>query len=389
MGSTPWFWQRIPAQRRKRIVLFAAAATTVGATLWAARSVLGLYMIGLLLAYILAPLVGAIQRGIEWTARKVHLRFLGRAARSLAILLSYLLVVGLIAGFIALVVPIVSREAQQLWAARDAIWGQLTEWWEDVFARYQLLPDRVQMQIDDALRDLSTFITTAFQQALKGSVTAISYTTSLVLGATIVPFWTYFLLRDYAQLRRSLHDSLPDAIQSDVRSVAKMLDRTIGAYLRGQILLMAIMGVLQTIVLTIVGVDYALLLGVLTGLLEIVPSIGPTLAAVPAVLIALADSPGLALLTAGAAVLVQQVENSFIVPRVLGRTIGLHPVVMMVMLVVGTEIAGLPGLVLAPILTAVLRDVYRYLAFRFADEPQTPERALDLAMERGAPPVKV
>ena len=389
MGGAPWFWQRIPVQRRKRIALFVAAAILVGTTLWAARSVLGLYMIGLLLAYILAPLVGLIQRGLEWSARTTHLRFLAKAARSLAILLSYLLVVGLIAGFIALVVPIVSKEAQQLWDAREAIWGKLTEWWEDAFARYQLLPDRVQTQIDDALQDLSTFITTAFQQAIKGSVTAISYTTSLVLGATIVPFWTYFLLRDYAQLRHSLNDSLPDAIQADVRSVAKMLDRTIGAYLRGQILLMAIMGVLQTIVLTILGVDYALLLGVLAGLLEIVPSIGPTIAAVPAVLIALARSPGLALLTAGSAVLVQQVENSFIVPRVLGRTIGLHPVVMMVMLVVGTEIAGLPGLVLAPILTAVLRDVYRYLAFRFADEPQTPERALALAMERGTPPVKV
>lgn len=389
MGSGPWFWQRIPVQRRKRIVLFALAALTVGLTLWAARSVLGLYIIGLVLAYILAPLVGAVQRGIEWLARMTRLRFLGRAARSLAILISYLIVAALIAGFIALVVPIITREAQQLWAGRNAIWSKLTEWGENVFQRYQLLPDRVRDQIDDSLRNLSMFVTDAFQKALKRSVTAISYTTSLVLGATIIPFWTYFLLRDYEQLRHSLYQSLPDALQADVRSVAKMLDRTIGAYLRGQILLMGIMGVLQTLVLTIVGVDYSLLLGALAGLLEIVPSIGPTVAAVPAILIALARSPGLALLTAGAAILVQQVENSFIVPRVLGRTIGLHPVVMMVMLVIGTEIAGFAGLMLAPILTAVLRDVYRYLAYRFADDPQTPEDALVLALARENAPIRI
>mgnify|MGYP001223847976 FL=1 len=63
--------------------------------------------------------------------------------------------------------------------------------------------------------------------------------------------------------------------------------------------------------------------------------------------------------------------------------------VMMVMLVIGTEIAGFAGLVLAPILTAVLRDVYRYLAYRFADEPQTPERALTLALERGTAPIRI
>ncbi len=205
----------------------------------------------------------------------------------------------------------------------------------------------------------------------------------------IVPFWTFFLLRDYAHLRQSLYQSLPETLQADVRSVSQMLDRPIGAYLRGQILLMGIMGVLQTLVLTILGVDYSLLLGALAGLLEIVPSIGPTVAAVPAVLIALARNPGLALLTAGAAILIQQVENSFIVPRVLGRTIGLHPVVMMVMLVIGTEIAGFAGLVLAPILTAVLRDVYRYLAYRFADDPQTPEAALALALERENAPIRI
>lgn len=389
MGAGPWFWQRIPVQRRKRIVLFAVATVAVLLTLWAARSVLGLYLVGLLLAYILAPVVSGIEAGIDWIAKTTRLRFLGRAARSLAIIVSYLLVAALIAGFIALVVPIITREAQQLWSARDGIWDTLTEWGEDVFQRYQLLPDRVQVQIDETLGNLSAFVTDAFQQAVKGSFTAISYTTSLVLGATIVPFWTYFVLRDHAKLRRSAYESLPDAIQADVRSVVKMLDRTIGAYLRGQILLMVIVGVLQTLVLTVLGVDYALLLGALTGLLEIVPSIGPTLAAVPAVLIALTRSPGLALLTTGAALLVQQLENSFIVPRVLGRTIGLHPVVMMVMLVVGTEIAGIPGLVLAPILTAVLRDVYRYLAYRFADEPQSPETALVLALERGTAPIKI
>ncbi len=377
------FWQRIPLQRRKRIVLYILAAGLVLLTLYAAGSVLGLYMLGMLLAYLLSPVVDGIQWAIEWFSDRIRFRSLRKLARSLSIIITYLIVLSLIAGFIALVIPIISKEAQQLWDARDSIWARVSGWVEVGLEQYELLPDRVRDQIDDALRNLTAMVTQALQQAVQGTVTAISYTASLVLAIFIVPFWTYFLLRDYSQIRASLYNSLPRGARKDVRSVATMLDRTIGSYLRGEILLMLIVGIMQTLVLTILGVDYALLLGFLAGLLEVVPNIGPTIAAIPAVLVALTRSPGLALLTIIATNLVQNVENTLIVPRVLGESVGLHPVVMMVMLVVGAEVAGLPGLVLAPILTAVLRDVYRYFNYRFADTPREPEEALDLTLSRG------
>jgi predicted PurR-regulated permease PerM len=383
VGTWLGFWHEIPIQKRKRIVLFTLAVLIVLATLWAARSVLGLYVIGLVLAYILAPVVNFVQRGIVWLGEKTHLGFLRQAARSLGIILSYLLLIALAAGFVSMVVPIVVREAEQLWAARDAIWGQVSMWFDQISEQYELLPERVRVQVDDTLRDLSSFLTTVIQQALQGTFNAISYTTSVVLAITIVPFWTYFLLRDFDRIRNSLYRTLPRAVRDDVGSILKMLDHTIGGYLRGEIVLMIVVGVMQTIAMTLLGLDYALLLGVIAGLLEIVPNVGPTLAAIPAILVALTRSPGLALVTAIVANLIQNVENSFIVPRVLGQSVGLHPVVMMVMLVVGAEVAGLPGLILAPILTAVLRDVYRYLAFRFADEPARPQEALEHVLEGG------
>ena len=204
------FWQRIPVQRRKRIVLFALAVAVVFLTLWAARSVLGLYLIGLVLAYVLAPIVSAVQRGVEWVADRLHLRFLRRAARAIGILISYLLLVALIAGFIALVVPIVVREGQQLWDQREVIWDRVSQWAEDAFAQYELLPDRVRQQIDETLSNLSAFVTNVLEQAVQGTFTAISYTTSIVLGITIVPFWTFFLLRDFDQIRTSIERTTSD-----------------------------------------------------------------------------------------------------------------------------------------------------------------------------------
>lgn len=376
MNGAFGFWQQIPVQRRKRIVLFTAAVLLVFITLWAARSVLGIYFVGLVLAYLLAPVVDAIQQGIDWLAGKARSRILLRMSRSMSIVISYLMLVAVIVGFFALVVPIVVREGQQLWNARQGIWEQVTRWAEDALAQYELLPDRIRQQIDDALRELSANVTRILEQAVSGTVVAISYTFAIVLAITVIPFWTYFLLRDIDHIRNSIYDSLPASIREDVRSMLRLLDRTVGGYLRGELVLMVLVGILQTIAMSVLGIQYALVLGVIAGVLEIVPNIGPTLAAVPAVLIGLTEGPLLALGAAAAARIVQMIENSFIVPRVLGGTMGLHPVVLMVMLVVGAQIAGLPGLILAPILTAVLRDIYRYLAYRFADDPCTPEEAM-------------
>lgn len=381
------FWKAMSQQRRKRFVLWALASFLILLVLYLARNVLGLYFIGIILAYILAPLVDVLQRWLTRLAEKIRFRFLIKRARGLSIVISYLLLIGLIAGFIALVVPVINREAVDLWSRRDAIWEEVQGVAQSVFEQYQLLPDTIRNQIDEVFANINTRIGETLQgvlqQAFEMTGVAITYTASIVLGITIVPFWTYFLLRDFPDLKSSISRMIPSAIRADVKSMLMMLDSTIGAYLRGQIALSIIIGVMQTIVMSLLGLEYALLLGVIAALLEVVPNIGPTLAAIPAVLLALTRSPGLALITALACNMIQNVENTIIVPRILGRSLGIHPVVMMVMLVVGTEIAGLPGLLLAPILTAVSRDIYRYLGYRFAEQPLSPGEALDHVVKLG------
>jgi predicted PurR-regulated permease PerM len=383
-------WRQMTPQHRKRFALWALSALVVIVTLWLARKVLGLYLIGLVLAYILAPVVDGVQHGIEWFSNQIRFGFLHKRARGLGIFISYLLLIGVIAGFFAIAVPIIVNEAEELWSRREVIWHQIRRVGENVgrnmFEQYQLLPDQVRAQVDEYIQNINTYVGNVLQrvleQALQATGVAITLTTSIVLGITIVPFWTYYFLRDYTQIRDSLESSIPRAIRADVRSVLLIVDRTVGAYVRGQFVLATVVGTMTAIVVSILGLEYGLLLGVIAGALEVVPNIGPTLASIPAILLALTRSPGLAIITAISYNLIQNVENSLIVPRVLGRTMGLHPVVMMVMLVVGAEIAGLLGLILAPIITALLRDLYRYLSYRFADDPLTPAAALAQLMNR-------
>lgn len=369
-------WLAIPVQRRKRLVLAVALFVLLGAILWAVRNVLGPFVLGLALAYLLAPVIHPIERFWRWLGLRRRLKFVGRLARPLAILTTYLLVLALLAGFFALVVPVVIDQARTLWAVRETIVAQLERLGRGIFDEYQKLPLEVRLQVESSLDRLGDLIGKALQQAAQGTVVAISYTISLVLGIAIIPFWTFYLLNDSHELGQAALNMVPLQLREDLLSVLKLMDTVFGAYLRGQLLLGVIIGVLSAIGLSIIGINFALVLGVVAGICELIPNIGPILGAIPALVVAMAQDPTKALITAIFAIAIQQLENLFLTPRVLGKSVQLHPVLVMVVLVIGSELGGVVGLFLAPLATAVLRDLFRYFYYRFADEPLSPVEAL-------------
>jgi len=114
-------WLEIPVSRRRRTLLIVAGAIFLGVILWHTRTVLLPFMLGLLLAYLLAPLVKVVERGWRWVGARPRLRFFRRAARPLALVLTYLLVIAALVGFSALIVPILSQQGQTLWEERERV----------------------------------------------------------------------------------------------------------------------------------------------------------------------------------------------------------------------------------------------------------------------------
>ncbi len=369
-------WMAIPRRRRKLLSLLGATALFLLWLLWRTRSVLYPYLFGLGLAYILSPLVNLLERGGRWLARRRGLGFLRRAARPVAVVLTYLLFVSLLVGFFSLVVPLLGEQARTLWQEAPALWEKISRWGDSLVQQYRLLPPQVQAQIEKSMGELSAQVGEIIRQALEGTAIAISYTISLLLSIFIVPFWSFYVLKDAPQLRRSLLNSLPENARQDVLQMARLLDAVFSAYLRGQLFLGLVIGLTYYVGLLLLGVNFSALLGLFAGIFELVPNIGPVIGAIPAVLVALTQDPSLALWTVGFAVIVQQVENLFLTPRVLGQSINLHPAVTMVVLVIGSELGGILGLFIAPVMTAMARDIFRYLYFRTAEQPLPPEEAL-------------
>ncbi len=376
VGTLIEAWHRMPAARRRQAVLLVFTFLFLGVMIWTARTVLIPYVFGLVLAYVISPFVRFFERGFLWLSRHRYLGFVRRVARGLAIGLVYLLMLAVLVGFFSILVPLLVEQGKSLWEARDSIWRYISRLGEDLLEQYRLLPEQVRVQIDENLTKFGAQAGKIIQQALGGTAVVISYTFSLVLAILIIPFWTFYMLLDSRQLSRAFVHVIPLSIREDVLKIAALMDAAFASYLRGQLLLAFIIGAISTLFFSIAGVQFALILGVIAGLFELIPNIGPLLGAIPAVLVALAQNPTLALVVAIYAIVIQQVENIFITPRVVGRSVKLHPVLVMVVLVIGSEVAGLVGLFLAPVTTAVLRDLFRYLYYRLEETPLTPAEAL-------------
>lgn len=167
---------------------------------------------------------------------------------------------------------------------------------------------------------------------------------------------TFYLLLEKKSLEIHM-DHLFGQQASRLTKVVKDIEFSLGSWVRGELVLMFVIGLSTFIGLTLLGVDSALPLAIIAGVLEILPNIGPLISAIPAVLIAAAISPVIALGTVILYVIIQIAENNFLVPRVMQQAVGINPVIIVLCLTVGNRLAGPTGAVLAIPIFVVLRAV--------------------------------
>jgi predicted PurR-regulated permease PerM len=367
----------IAPARRNRLILWTALVLLVGGMIWAARNVLLPYVLGLVLAYLLLPLV-------NWLDRRMPARLhTWRVARLLAILLTYLLLILVIGGIITFFVPLIVDQVNVLienwpsltqtvrdWGTRG--WG----WYNNFIESIEQFSPSWKDTIENSLKGLATEVIVVIQEGAVATVRTLSSTISFIIGLVVIPFWLFYLLHDESQVKEGVMRALPQQLRADVRCMASLINDVLSAYIRGQLLLCLFVGGLATIALFLIGVPFALVLGLIAGIFEILPYVGPILGAIPALVIALLADPWSALWVAIAFFGIQQVENLVLVPRISGESVKLHPAMVMVVLVVGNELAGFWGMLIAVPVTAVIRDVFKYLYLRFLDEPLGPDEAM-------------
>ena len=358
-------------QRRNRLILVIALVLLVLSLLWVARSELFPFTFALVLAYILLPLVNLLDRVL----RRLAPRF--RGTRPVAVLLTYLITALSLTAFSQLLLPVIGQQFRALWENRQEIASGVQQWVDQGLVWYRgTIPADIQTQIDAAVRQAGARLVGTVQAALVQTISAVTSTVTFVFGLVIVPIWLFYILNEQSHFMRTAIQLVPESIRADVVNVVRIADRIFSKYLRGQLILCAVVGALSTLGLMLLGVNFPIVLGTVAGVFEIVPFVGPIIGAVPAVLVALIQRPLLAVWTIALFFAIQQVENAVLVPRISGKAVELHPAVIIVVLIVGTRVAGLWGAILAVPVTAIIRDVFKYLYLRLQDSPVEPKDAL-------------
>ncbi|TWT07790.1 AI-2E family transporter [Planococcus sp. CPCC 101016] len=281
--------------------------------------------------------------------------------RNWGILIIFLGVVGLITLLIVLVFPFLRSQFQTLIEEFPTYFMQLlTD--VDAFLRTSFVGNyysESNFTIDTLLTTLPGNITDTLQNTVTSIITGvtglISTITGVILSVVIVPFILFYLLKDGEKLPEYFLKLLPPRFRDDTREVFTEADKQLGAYIQGQLIVAFCIGVMVYIGFLIIGMDYALLLGVLAMVTSIVPYIGPAIAITPAAIIALVTSPFMLVKLAIVWTVVQLVEGNLISPQVMGKTLFIHPVTIIFVLLTAGSLFGIVGVILGIPMYALLR----------------------------------
>lgn len=212
------------------------------------------------------------------------------------------------------------------------------------------LINNLSFYLSHALPSLSVNLDTLINQIapLSQNVARLTFGVfSNIFTVITLAIFTFYFLLERGNLRNFLVAFVGDEMEARVLKIVMKVEERLGAWIRGELMLATIIGLASYLGLTLLGVNYALPLAIIAGILEVVPIIGPIVSAVPAVVVALTVSPGLALAVVALYTVIQQLENNLIVPLVMRQAIGMPPLASLLALMIGGRLAGVAGIILA------------------------------------------
>lgn len=315
--------------------------------IYSVRDVIAIALVALIFSAAIDPLVDKLQRrGIP---------------RGLSIAILFTIIVGLVALIIVLFVPLITDQLTALAANFPSFYERLLK--ALPASQDQNFVNTIQRSLGTISQQIGSLTQSIFTGVASFFGGFISFVAILVL--------TFYMTLEENGIRRFFTGLVPSKYHPYLMRLFQRLEERLGLWLRGQLLLGVIIGSMTFIGLLILGVKYTLVLALIAGVTELIPAIGPIIGSVPAILVAFSDSPVKALIVLILYILIQQLENHLIVPRVMSKVTGLNPVIIILVMLIGGKTAGIAGLFLAVPVTLVIQT---FLEDFFANRQREDDR---------------
>lgn len=300
---------------------------------WYLREIIGLVFVALVFASALDP----------WVDKLARLR-IPRWFSILGFFAGTLLVVGFTV--YAIIPPFMEQMTE--------IVNSLPQLAPQIDSAYQYVTQQSDASLTTDLQSSVSSLSSSVSQITSGVYDAAVGLAGWIAAIILALVLTFYMTVDEDSIKKFIRSTAPIQFQPYLVQKVNRIQSKMGAWLRGQLIVMLVIGLLSFLALMLLGVEYALVLAVIAGLFEFVPFIGPFLSAVPAVFFAFADSPWKALAVGIAYVIIQQIENQIVVPKVMEKAVGLNPIVVIVTMLIGAKIGGLVGVLLSVPATLIL-----------------------------------
>jgi len=320
--------------------LFVVCVFLIFWLLYSLRVVLFIFFVAIVLGT-------AIRPAVEWLHRR-------GISRSTGIIIIYILIGGLLSGFVAMVFPLLADQTTEI---SQNLPRYYTNFRGALITSGNRLLQTIGWQIPAQLSVLTS--RTADSEEVIDQVAQTFLYTNLVLRGILSTLAIFLLAYYWTQegnlVLRALLRIFPPQRKKEMREFMQQAEIKIGGYVRGQGLLCLAIGLIAFIAYLLIGLPYALVLAIFAGVMEMVPVFGPALGAIPALLVALSIDPGKAVWVVVATILMQALENTVLVPRIMKNALGVNPIMVLLSLIAFSSVFGFAGALLALPLAAIIQ----------------------------------
>lgn len=315
--------------------------------------------IAAILAYIINPLVDKLEkRGIK---------------RALGVGIVYLSIILVISILMVALIPRTAQELRKLASSLPSIVESFSELFTDFmegttnfnFPGSQQVRDAINDSYESTMESLTRWVTTSASRITVLLTHFVQNMASVMLTLVLIMIMTFYFLVDRKTYVNKIKSIIPNSINEDFSVLAGRINVILTEFIRGRLILAVFVGTFTAILLLILRIDFAIVIGIITLIADIIPYIGPLLGFVPAFLFALIESPFKALIVAVFYVLIQWAENNILAPKIIGDSMGLNPLFIFLSIVIGGGIFGVWGMVVSVPLAAVGLTLIEFLREKY------------------------